>query len=168
MKKKQEQRYKIELVDGEFYILDRDTVVGRIAGESLTDQERQALVGDNRIPVREGSTTLYVYQWSHIDTFEWIFRPQVYGGDWQPEIERARIAFLASGWEGDGEIGVIWLPPFVVDGDDTVGRLIWHVKQSNNGISFLCSERPIYLEQLNEQNPDGPHVVEVMRRPAVR
>lgn len=50
-------------------------------------------------------------------------------------------AFKLAGWEGDGEIGYIWIPPFMLDGG-TSGKCVWHVKQSNNGTSWLCSDDP--------------------------
>ncbi|MHA1410677.1 MAG: hypothetical protein ACTSQY_10300 [Candidatus Odinarchaeia archaeon] len=63
--------------------------------------------------------------------------------------------FKEYGWEGDGSIGIIWLPPFVDIGvEDTWGTYIWHVKQSNNGISFLASDTPLDFKRLKEQNED--------------
>ena len=59
-------------------------------------------------------------------------------------LEKVKAAFLKSGWEGDGEIGVVWLPPFLyiptpdkITSDVLEGTFVWHVKQRNNGISFL-------------------------------
>lgn len=71
-----------------------------------------------------------------------------------------------SGWEGDGEINTIWIPPFIIDkiikgGADAFlkrfhnpsvvspeswskGLILWHVKQKEDGISFICS--PIELD----------------------
>ncbi len=63
--------------------------------------------------------------------------------------------FKEYGWEGDGSIGIIWLPPFVDIGiEDTWGTYIWHVKQNNNGISFLASDTPLDFERLKAQNED--------------
>jgi hypothetical protein len=61
--------------------------------------------------------------------------------------------FKEFGWEGDGSIGIIWLPPFVdVGTEDTYGTYIWHVKQMNNGISFLASDPPLDFKRLAAQN----------------
>ena len=61
--------------------------------------------------------------------------------------------FREVGWEGDGTIGIIWLPPFVDVGiEDTHGTYIWHVKQMNNGISFLACEVPLAFDRIAEQN----------------
>lgn len=53
-------------------------------------------------------------------------------------IAAARKAFLRAGWEGDGEIGLIWLPPFLF-ADYSYGKIVWHVKQKNNGFSWLLA-----------------------------
>jgi hypothetical protein len=47
-------------------------------------------------------------------------------------IHEVTKLFKRSGWEGDGEIKIIWLPPFVgtKDTEDTWGTFLWHVKQS--------------------------------------
>ena len=46
--------------------------------------------------------------------------------------------FRSAGWEGDGEIGCIFIaPPFSTRGW-TACEVIFHVKQSNNGTSFLA------------------------------
>jgi len=61
--------------------------------------------------------------------------------------------FREFGWEGDGTIGIIWLPPFVDVGvEDTWGTCIWHVKQMNNGISFLASDVALDFDRIAEQN----------------
>lgn len=63
-----------------------------------------------------------------------------------------------AGWNGDGEISEIWTPPFaiasILDEELDVGYnlinhwksgyILWHVKQKNDGLSFICS-----LKKLN-------------------
>ena len=47
--------------------------------------------------------------------------------------------FLSAGWEGDGEIQCIFIPPcFIFGVEDGCCRIIFHVKQKNNGISWLA------------------------------
>lgn len=68
-------------------------------------------------------------------------------------INRIKELFLSKGWEGDGEIGLIWLPPFVDVGvEDTYGNYIWHVKQRNNGTSWLASSCVLNFNRLDAQN----------------
>jgi hypothetical protein len=54
-----------------------------------------------------------------------------------------------AGWEGDGTIRLLWLPPFVLPGEDLCfGEWIWHVKQSNNGTSWIASPIPLPYPEL--------------------
>ena len=46
--------------------------------------------------------------------------------------------FSNAGWEGDGEIGCIALAPCFSGSDDGWCDIIYHVKQSNNGTSWLA------------------------------
>lgn len=59
----------------------------------------------------------------------------------QPEIiAKAKNRFQDAGWEGDGTIQIAWLPPFsIAHSNNTHGVYIIHVKQSNNGISWILS-----------------------------
>jgi len=56
------------------------------------------------------------------------------------DIEKIKESFKKDGWEGDGKINMIWIPPFLYKHHDTYGFYIYHVKQLNNGISFLAVE----------------------------
>lgn len=79
-----------------------------------------------------------------IDNLEHIIKPDdvfIYDNDY---IEIVKRAFFDAGWEGDGEIGLIWIPPFVEMLGGTSGEYVWHVKQDNNGISFLGFEEATY------------------------
>lgn len=53
-----------------------------------------------------------------------------------------RAIFKEMGWEGDGVIELIWLPAFVFPlGQQvpSIGVVVWHVKQSYDGLSYLLS-----------------------------
>ena len=99
---------------------------------------------------------IYVYRYEHVD-----YIPQTEKGSFEIfkefhvnsypqktlkeikelyEYERNQVAkaFVKNGWEGDGTLMLIWFPPFVdYKIEDTFGSYVWHVKQSNNGTSFL-------------------------------
>jgi len=67
----------------------------------------------------------------------------------------ARERFLAAGWHGDGDIGLLWLPPFVFPlaaGIPTAGVVLWHVKQENDGVSWILSPIELPFESL-ESSP---------------
>ncbi len=49
--------------------------------------------------------------------------------------------FLEAGWEGDGNINCIFLAPCFAGRDDGHCEIIYHVKQDNNGTSWLAIPR---------------------------
>jgi hypothetical protein len=51
-----------------------------------------------------------------------------------------------AGWEGDGTIGCAFIPPCFVEGDNTWCKTIYHVKQSNDGTSWLAIPKVLRLE----------------------
>lgn len=104
----------------------------------------------------------HVYLYTFLDDLSFIKKPSDVFRDKPKEdldsiLHKIKEVFLRAGWEGDGEIGVIWLPPFVDTGyEDTWGNYILHVKQRNNGISFIASEHPLQFERLLAQNEPSP------------
>jgi len=111
----------------------------------------------------EAISAYSVYQYEHLDDLSFISTPKRFFltrtfEKWSPEeiqavIDAVKRKFLEAGWEGDGDVGVIWLPPFVDTGvEDTWGNYLWHVKQSNNGTSFLLSSQPLTFRRIRQQN----------------
>lgn len=109
----------------------------------------------------------FVYEYTFLDDLSFIATPAEFFGSRMfanESVEHVDILvhavkkkLLDSGWEGDGSIGIIWLPPFVDTGiEDTWGNYLWHVKQSNNGISFILSEHPLEFDRIKEQNVESP------------
>lgn len=72
-----------------------------------------------------------------------------------------RQKLTAEGWEGDGDLGLIWLPPFALDNPDTYGTYVWHVKQRNNGTSWIASTEQLFFNELLAQNRRAPQGVPV-------
>lgn len=60
---------------------------------------------------------------------------------------RAELAalFRGAGWEGDGEINCIFLAPCFTAREDGWCDVIYHVKQANNGTSWLAIPRGLSL-----------------------
>jgi hypothetical protein len=84
---------------------------------------------------------VYIYEW--IDLL-WFTRPPAeFLGDRSPEyVQVAHDRFIEAGWYGDGKIVLIWIPPFVFPHEPPVsplGLVVWHVKQEEDGLSFLLS-----------------------------
>lgn len=102
-------------------------------------------------------TTVWVTSYSHIDcTFLVIPAIAEKGLRSEHNIpctrEEAIYAFTQAGWEGDGQLGFIWLPPFLFSEYNAIGACIWHVKQSNNGTSFLCGSEPYVFAGIEQDS----------------
>ncbi|MBW8684365.1 hypothetical protein [Chitinophaga rhizophila] len=86
-----------------------------------------------------------VYEW--IDNLNFTLSPEECLENAEEYVKIAREIFLEAGWYGDGRIELMWIPPFMYQGERTeaftVGVTIWHVKQREDGISWLLS--PIEL-----------------------
>jgi hypothetical protein len=72
-----------------------------------------------------------------MDPKECVANPEEY-------IAIIKERFLEIGWYGDGEIRLMWIPPFMLnekfqqDGKyKTYGVTIWYVKQKEDGLSWL-------------------------------
>jgi hypothetical protein len=57
------------------------------------------------------SFPIYAFEW--IDNLHFIQPPDRFLPDPSAHVEAARAAFLRAGWEGTGEVGLLWLPTFV-------------------------------------------------------
>src|SRR4051812_48012327 len=82
----------------------------------------------------------YGFEW--IDNLHFILPPDRFTKNAERYVAVVKERFLKVGWEGDGEIGVLWLPPFVFPLElrvPTKGVAVWHVKQDEDGVSFLLS-----------------------------
>lgn len=110
------------------------------------------------LPTQDTISRYHIYVYTFLDDLSFIQDPFACfqdedSTDISDAIHLVGEKFKEYGWEGDGTIGVIWLPPFVDVGiHDTHGNYIWHVKQYNNGISFLACDTALDFERLNEQN----------------
>jgi|JI7StandDraft_1071085.scaffolds.fasta_scaffold04888_8 hypothetical protein len=110
----------------------------------------------------ENIKNYFVYQYQYLDDLRAVLNPQdtVLFDYLLDEYEKAQVIamtinevaklFRKNGWEGDGTIGIIWIPPFVDIGfeEDTCGAYLWHVKQSNNGVSYIASSFQINSDRL--------------------
>lgn len=86
----------------------------------------------------------YAVEW--IDNLHFLLPPDALLENAAPYVAVAHECFLTAGWWSGGEINLLWLPPFVFPrsmGVGTLGVVLWHVKQEDDGISWLLS--PIEL-----------------------
>lgn len=91
---------------------------------------------------------LYCYEW--IDNLHFLLPPARVIADSRRRdaLETAvRQRFSAEGdWEGTGRLSLLWLPSFVFPLAMDIspdGVIVWHVKQHEDGLSFLLSPVPL-------------------------
>jgi hypothetical protein len=71
-----------------------------------------------------------------------------------PYLSLAADLFRESGWAGDGDIELLWLPAFVFPRSAAippVGVVIWHVKQCEDGLSYLLSPMELPFEEFSRR-----------------
>lgn len=97
----------------------------------------------------------FVYAYEHIDILSFLPTAESFLGNYAgyvPLICQIEELFRQNGWEGDGEIRLLWFPPFLRIGvEDTWGTLAWFVKQKNNGTAFIAS--PVAIPYLTLPSP---------------
>jgi len=88
----------------------------------------------------------FVYSYQHLDDLGFLRAPAtVFAEHYVSDqldawTEAIRVVLRDAGWEGDGDLQIMWFPPFVDVGmEDTYGTYAWVVKQNNNGTSWLAS-----------------------------
>ena len=95
----------------------------------------------------EALNTFFVYGFEWIDNFHFLQSPTKFlGSRSHSYVALAKKRFLEFGWDGDGEVNLLWLPSFVFPLELRVsseGIVVWHVKQFEDGVSYLLS--PIKL-----------------------
>lgn len=130
---------------------------------TLTNQENDFIYNYIRDLLEDPARiqSYYVYTYEHIDILNFLPPAEDLLGEYDGYtalLKQVKDLFSRNGWEGDGEIRLMWFPPFLKIGvEDTWGTLAWFVKQNNNGTSFIASPAPIpYLQlpQLQILTPD--------------
>jgi hypothetical protein len=92
----------------------------------------------------------------YIDNLHFLADPSEFiNGNTEPYTKIAEERFLANGWEGDGTIQLLWLPSFVFPGELGIspeGVVLWHVKQEEDGVSFILSPIELPFEKFQRQS----------------
>ena len=95
----------------------------------------------------EALQSFLVYGFEWIDNFHFLQSPEKFVGSKSSQYEAiAKGRFKQLGWACDGQVNLLWLPPFVFPLELKVppeGVVVWHVKQVEDGVSYLLS--PIAL-----------------------
>lgn len=92
------------------------------------------------------------YGYEYIDNRNFALKPEALLGSGRASnyVEEAKRHFSEMGWAGDGDVELLWLPPFVFPLSLTVphvGVVVWHVKQEEDGISYLLSPIALPFEE---------------------
>lgn len=91
------------------------------------------------------SFSVYMYEW--IDNLNFTIAPEHCLDNYLEYQEIVKSKFIEAGWDGNGEIEFMWLPPFTLPDnirhEATMGITIYHVKQTEDGLSFLLSPIPL-------------------------
>ena len=95
---------------------------------------------------------VFAYEWIDnlcftIDPKDCLDHPEEY-------LKIANDRFLEAGWYGDGQIELMWIPPFMFDGvrinEFTSGVTVWHVKQVEDGISWILHPENMFNNLLKK------------------
>lgn len=101
------------------------------------DRNKKSII--NYPPETLKSFRVLIYSW--IDNLNFTLNPADCLENYEKYIVVAKEIFLAHDWDGDGEIELMWIPPFMFDpatqDSPTQGVVVWHVKQLENGLSFI-------------------------------
>lgn len=87
--------------------------------------------------------TFHVIMYEWIDNLNFTLDPKECISNYNPYIENAKKKFLEAGWYGDGDVELMWIPPFMFKRTNSVeftkGITVWHVKQKEDGLSWILS-----------------------------
>ncbi|WP_188316157.1 hypothetical protein [Chitinophaga agrisoli] len=89
------------------------------------------------------SFKLIMYEW--VDNLDFALDPAAYLPQAAEYVAVAHELFYEAGWDRDGEIRLMWIPPFALEGVEmevkieSVGIIVWHVKQKSDGLSWILS-----------------------------
>lgn len=116
----------------------------------------------------------HYYAYEYLDDLQFMRSAKEVFGDWRHA--EALVAAVGEkmkslGWEGDGEFQIFWLPAFAGAGKhDWFGTYCIHVKQLNDGISWIASPVTLPFHRLFQPdrvsvpapNPEDP--MEALKR----
>lgn len=115
----------------------------------------------------------HFYAYEYLDDLTFMPKATDVLGDWPPAkavIEAVEAKVRSLGWEGDGEMQIMWLPPFAGAGPkNNFGCYALHVKQSNDGISWIACPYTLPFHRLFQPDSSvypkpGEHPLEWRRR----
>ncbi|MDG9671784.1 hypothetical protein ONV78_28875 [Hahella sp. CR1] len=113
----------------------------------------------NRLGTADGVRYWHFYSYEYLDDLTFMRQADEVLGGWPEKdslISAVKNRFSDMGWDGDGEIQIMWLPSFVGAGpDNNFGCYAFHVKQLNDGNSWIGSPYSFPFHRLFE--PSDSH-----------
>ncbi|MBO9829840.1 hypothetical protein J7373_16425 [Xanthomonas sp. A2111] len=99
------------------------------------------------------SFSVYGFEW--IDNLHFLADPTDFIADGvEAFIQVANEMFAEAGWAGNGDIRLMWLPSFAFPlalGIPPKGIVLWHVKQQEDGVSFILSPIELPFEEFRHK-----------------
>jgi hypothetical protein len=105
----------------------------------------------------------YLYGYEYVDCLHFLHEPGEFieTPELLPEyLHEASTLFLEAGWAGDGDIQLLWLAPFVFPLAMNVGWegiILWHVKQKEDGMSWILSPIQLPFEEFRDAEAQPPN-----------
>ncbi|CEN38343.1 hypothetical protein [Capnocytophaga cynodegmi] len=99
-----------------------------------------------------------IESYEYIDNLHFLVSPSEFLEDAESYVSVVKELFLEAGWAGDGEVKLLWIPPFCLETDVTMweypqGEVVWHTKQQEDGISWLAMPKKLISFMANAKSP---------------
>ena len=114
---------------------------------------------DKRKIIKYKPETLKFYKvraYEYIDNLCFTIAPSECLKNYTEYVKIVKEMFLEKGWRGDGEIELMWIPPFMLEEPETDnegcihGITVWHVKQNEDGISWILHPKNLFETKTNQ------------------
>ena len=125
------------------------------------------MVYEEQLIFLKKSKNLYVYIYEWIDLLDFCKVSNLNSQD--EEYQIITTAFRHAGWKEDGVLTEIWIPPFAIGAileepinySDELwkswqnGLILWHVKQREDGVSFIGSPKKLLIPDVGIDKVTG-------------
>jgi hypothetical protein len=109
-----------------------------------------------RIGASEGVQKWHFYAYEYLDDLAFMKPARELFEGWAEgdvNCQTLEEKFRELGWDGDGVLQVMWLPPFAGAGPhDFYGCYAMHIKQTEDGISWIASPYSLPFDRLFQRD----------------
>jgi hypothetical protein len=111
---------------------------------------------EERFGTPDCARNYHYYAYEYLDDLNFMPPAHEVFGEWSHAarlLEAVGAKLKTLGWEGDGEFQLLWVPPFAGAGEhDFFGAYALHVKQENDGISWIACPVPLPFHRLFQRD----------------